>query len=250
MLTPARSQRLKNDHLRLQELCAQSGGRIAIKSVTGTPPTTYVVEFTGKMLGPTAAGPHGNRRTASFRVTLPQNYPDPGAVPNVVSIGPIWHPHFYDGGRLCTGTTHPTFLDTFVTWLWQTLVLDPRVNSGSAANSAAKSWQIANAKRLPLDTPDVRVPAGSVPDLNPVQAVSVSAPAPAPAVASPRIRFRDAGDPSPSVARAPEPVPGRDRTALDALAQLLANAQPHGDAEPTPVTAAPPAPVTARVRWR
>jgi len=207
MLTPARSQRLKNDHLRLQELCAQSGGRIAIKSVTGTPPTTYVVEFTGKMLGPTAAGPHGNRRTASFRVTLPQNYPDPGAVPNVVSIGPIWHPHFYDGGRLCTGNTHPTFLDTFVTWLWQTLVLDPRVNSGSAANSAAKSWQIANAKRLPLDTPDVRVPAGSVPDPVPVQAVSVSAPAPA--VASPRIRFRDAGDPSPSVTRAPEPVTAR-----------------------------------------
>ena len=207
MMTPARIKRLKNDHHRLQELCAQSGGRIAIKSVTGTPPTTYVVEFTGKMLGPTAAGPHALRRTASFRITLPQNYPDPGAVPNVVSIGPIWHPHFYDGGRLCTGNTHPTFLYTFVTWLWQTLVLDPRVNSGSAANSAAKSWQIANAKRLPLDTPDVRVPAGSVPDLNPVQAVSVSAPAPA--VASPRIRFRDAGDPSPSVTRAPEPVTAR-----------------------------------------
>ena len=248
MLTPARIQRLQNDHLRLQELCAQSGGRIAIKSVTGTPPTAYVVEFTGKMLGPTAAGPHGNRRTASFRVTLPQNYPDPGAVPNVASIGPIWHPHFYGDSRLCTGNTHPTFLDTFVTWLWQTLVLDPRVNSGSAANSAAKSWQIANAKRLPLDTPDVRVPAGSVPDLVPVQAVSVSAPAPA--VAAPRIRFRDAGDPSPSVTRAPEPVPGRDRTVRDALAQLFANTQPHGDAEPTPVTPAPPAPVTARVRWR
>jgi ubiquitin-protein ligase len=207
MLTPARSQRLKNDHLRLQELCAQSGGRIAIKSVTGTPPTTYVVEFTGKMLGPTAAGPHALRRTASFRITLPQNYPDPGAVPNVASIGPIWHPHFFESGQLCKGTAPLTFLDTFVTWLWQTLVLDPRVNSGSAANGVAKSWQTANAKRLPLDTPDVRVPAGSVPDLVPVQAVSVSAPAPA--VASPRIRFRDAGDPSPSVTRAPEPVTAR-----------------------------------------
>jgi hypothetical protein len=75
-------------------------------------------------------------------------------------------------------------------------------------------------------------------------------PAPAVAVSAPRIRFRDPGDPSPSVARAPEPVPGRDRTALDALAQLLADTQPHGDAESTPVTAAPPAPVTARVRWR
>jgi len=81
------------------------------------------------------------------------------------------------------------------------------VNSGSASNPEAKSWQTANAKRLPLDTPDVRVPAGSVPDLVPVQAVSVSAPAPA--VASPRIRFRDAGDPSPSVTRAPEPVTAR-----------------------------------------
>ena len=248
MMTPSRILRLQNDYLRLQELCAQSGGRIAIASVTGTPPTTYVVEFTGKMLGPTAAGPHGNRRTASFRVTLPQNYPDPGAVPTVASIGPIWHPHFFESGQLCTGNTHPTFLDTFVTWLWQTLVLDPRVNSGSAANSAAKSWQIANAKRLPLDTPDVRVPAGSVPDLVPVQAVSVSAPAPA--VAAPRIRFRDAGDPSPSVTRAPEPVPGRDRTVRDALAQLFSNTQPHGDAESTPATPAPPAPVTARVRWR
>ncbi|NDF55763.1 MAG: hypothetical protein EB145_16500, partial [Proteobacteria bacterium] len=67
MMTPARIERLKNDHHRLQELCAQSGGRIAIKSVTGTPPTTYVVEFTGKMLGATATGPHGVRRTASFR---------------------------------------------------------------------------------------------------------------------------------------------------------------------------------------
>ena len=210
MLTPARSQRLKNDHLRLQELCAQSGGRIAIKSVTGTPPTTYVVEFTGKMLGPTAAGPHGVRRTARFSVTLPQNYPDPGGDPVVMSIGPIWHPHFFGSGKFCvpivTGEAIP-FLDTFVTLIWQALVLDPSVNSGSAANSAAKSWQSANAKRLPLDTPDVRVPAGSVPDLVPVQAVSVSAPAPA--VASPRIRFRDAGDPSPSVTRAPEPVTAR-----------------------------------------
>jgi len=50
----------------------------------------------------------------------------------------------------------------------------------------------------------VRVPAGSVPDLVPVQAVNVSAPAPA--VASPRIRLRDAGDLSPSVTRAPVPV--------------------------------------------
>ena len=248
MMTPARIQRLQNDHLRLQELCAESGGRITIRSVNGTPPTTYVVEFTGKMLGPTAAGPHAQRRTASFRVTLPQNYPDPGAVPDVVSIGPIWHPHFFDGGRLCTGNTHPTFLDTFVTWLWQTLVLDPRVNSGTPANTAAKSWQTVNAGRLPLDTPDVRVPAGPVPDLGSVQAVIVSAPATA--VASPRIRFRDPGDPSPSVTRAHEPVPGRDRTALDALAQLLANAQPHGDAEPAPATSAPPEPMTARVRWR
>jgi hypothetical protein len=166
-----------------------------------------VVEFTGKMLGPTAAGPHGVQRTARFSVTLPQNYPDPGGDPVVMSIGPIWHPHFYGAGRLSTGNTHPTFLDTFVTWLWQTLVLDPRVNSGSASNPEAKSWQTANAKRLPLDTPDVRVPAGSVPDLVPVQAVSVSAPEPA--VAAPRIRFRDAGDPSPSVTRAPEPVTAR-----------------------------------------
>ena len=236
MMTPARIQRLQNDHLRLQELCAQSGGRIAIKSVTGTPPTAYVVEFTGKMLGPTAAGPHGNRRTASFRITLPKNYPDPGAVPNVASIGPIWHPHFFESGQLCTGNTHPTLLDTFVTWLWQTLVLDPRVNSGSAANSAAKSWQIANAKRLPLDTPDVRVPAGSVPDLVPVQAVSVSAPAPA--VAAPRIRFRDAGDPSPSVTRAP------------ALAVAAPRIRFRDAGDPSPSVPRAPEPVTARISWR
>ncbi|NDB22104.1 MAG: hypothetical protein EB020_14680, partial [Proteobacteria bacterium] len=121
MMTPARIERLKNDHLRLQELCAQSGGRIAIKSVTGTPPTTYVVEFTGKMLGATATGPHGVRRTASFRITLPQNYPDPGADPVVMSIGPIWHPHFFGSGRFCVakveGEVLP-FLDTFVTLIW------------------------------------------------------------------------------------------------------------------------------------
>ena len=210
MMNPKQIERRENDYLRLQELCGQSGGRIAIASVTGTPPTSYVVEFTGTMLGPTAAGPHGVRRTARFSVTLPPNYPDPGGDPVVMSIGPIWHPHFFESGRFCVpkvGEEVLPFLDTFVTLIWQALVLDPSVNSGSAANSAAKSWQSANAKRLPLDTPDVRVPAGSVPDLVPVQAVSVSAPAPA--VASPRIRFRDAGDPSPSVTRAPEPVTAR-----------------------------------------
>ena len=160
MMNPMRIKRLKADHLRLQELCAQSGGRIAIASVTGTPPTSYEMEFTGKMLGPTADGPHGVRRTARFSISLPPNYPDAGVDPVVMSIGPIWHPHFYGAGRLSTGNTHPTFLDTFVTWLRQTLVLDPRVNSGSATNPEAKSWQTANAKRLPLDTPDVRVPAG------------------------------------------------------------------------------------------
>ena len=236
MMTPARIERLKNDHLRLQELCAQSGGRIAIKSVTGTPPTTYVVEFTGKMLGATATGPHGVRRTASFRITLPQNYPDPGAVPSVVSIGPIWHPHFYDRGGLCTGNTHPTLLDTFVTWLWQTIVLDPRVNSGSAANGVAKSWQTANAKRLPLDTPDVRVPAPSVPDMAEVQPAKV--PAPAVAVSAPRIRLRDAGDPAPSVTRAPEPVVATPRIHF----------RDAGD--PAPSVTRAPVPLTARISWR
>jgi ubiquitin-protein ligase len=209
-MNPKQIERRKNDYLRLQELCAQSGGRIAIKSLTGTPPTSYVVEFTGRMLGPTGAGPHGVRRTARFSITLPPNYPDAGGDPVVMSIDPIWHPHFFESGRFCVpkvGDEVLPFLDTFVTLIWQALVLDPRVNSGSAANSAAKSWQTANAKRLPLDTPDVRMPAGSVPDLIPVQAVSVSAPAPA--VASPRIQFRDPGDPSPSVTRAPVPVTAR-----------------------------------------
>ena len=177
MMNPKQIERRKNDYLRLQELCAQSGGRTAIKSLTGTPPTSYVVEFTGRMLGPTGAGPHGMRRTARFSITLPQNYPDPGGRPEVRSIGPIWHPHFFGSGQFCVakveGEVLP-FLDTFVTLIWQALVLDPSVNSGSASNPAAKSWQTTNAKRLPLDTPDVRVPAGSVPDLVPVQAVSVS----------------------------------------------------------------------------
>ena len=210
MMTPNRIDRRKNDYLRLQELCAQSGGRIAIKSLTGTPPTSYVVEFTGRMLGPTGAGPHGVRRTARFSIALPPNYPDPGADPVVMAIGPIWHPHFFESGRFCVpkvGEEVLPFLDTFVTLIWQALVLDPSVNSGSAANTSAKSWQIANAGRLPLDTPDMRVPAGSVPDLVPVQAVNVSAPAPA--VASPRIRLRDPGDLSPSVTRAPVPVTAR-----------------------------------------
>ncbi|NBT20441.1 MAG: hypothetical protein EBT00_16970 [Proteobacteria bacterium] len=127
-----------------------------------------------------------------------------------MSIGPIWHPHFFGSGRFCVakveGEVLP-FLDTFVTLIWQALVLDPSVNSGSAANTSAKSWQIANAKHLPLDTPDVRVPAGSVPDLVPGQAVNVSAPEPV--VATPRIHFRDAGDPAPSVTRAPVPLTAR-----------------------------------------
>ena len=206
-MEPRHINRRKSDYLRLQELCAQSGGRIAITSITGTPPTSYEMEFTGKMLGPTASGPHGMRRTAKFSITLPPNYPDPGGKPEVMSIGPIWHPHFWGSGQLCKGNAPLTFLDTFVTWLWQTLVLDPSVNSGSAANTSAKSGQMANAMRLPLDTPDVRVPTGSVPDLVPVQAVSVSAPTPA--VASPRIRFRDAGDPSPSITRVSLPVTAR-----------------------------------------
>ena len=206
-MEPRHINRRKSDYLRLQELCAQSGGRIAITSITGTRPTSYEMEFTGKMLGPTASGPHGMRRTAKFSITLPPNYPDPGGKPEVMSIGPIWHPHFFGSGQLCKGNAPLTFLDTFVTWLWQTLVLDPSVNSGSAANTSAKSGQMANAMRLPLDTPDVRVPTGSVPDLVPVQAVSVSAPTPA--VASPRIRFRDAGDPSPSITRVSLPVTAR-----------------------------------------
>ena len=216
-MEPRHINRRKSDYLRLQELCAQSGGRIAITSITGTRPTSYEMEFTGKMLGPTASGPHGMRRTAKFSITLPPNYPDPGGKPEVMSIGPIWHPHFFGSGQLCKGNAPLTFLDTFVTWLWQTLVLDPSVNSGSAANTSAKSGQMANAMRLPLDTPDVRVPAGSVPagsvpagsvpDLVPVQAVSVSAPTPA--VASPRLRFRDAGDPSPSITRVSLPVTAR-----------------------------------------
>ena len=154
-----RERRRANDLVAVQELCAQSGGRIVIERTEGTPPRQYFLRFAIRTLGPLANAATPAVRGVRLRVDLPDAYPNPGSMPRVKAVGPIYHPHFFSpGGDMCIGNAPLTGLAAFVEWLGRVLVLDPSVtNEYSPANGEAMAWVRANRASLPLDPVDFRV---------------------------------------------------------------------------------------------
>ena len=154
-----RERRRANDLVAVQELCAQSGGRIVIERTEGTPPRQYFLRFAIRTLGPFANAATPAVRGVRLRVDLPDAYPNPGSMPRVKAVEPIFHPHFFSpGGDMCIGNAPLTGLAAFVEWLGRVLVLDPSVtNEHSPANGQAMAWVRANRASLPLDPVDFRV---------------------------------------------------------------------------------------------
>lgn len=177
-----RERRRANDLVAVQELCAQSGGRITIERTDGTPPRGYILRFTLRTLGPQANAVDPRVRDVHLRVVLPDSYPNPGSMPRVKAVGQIFHPHFFDNGNMCIGNAPLTGLASFVEWLGRVLVLDPSVtNESSPAQYEAMAWVRRYRVLLPLDSVDFRNPV--VRDENGIATVPT---APDPAVAPPR----------------------------------------------------------------
>ena len=177
-----RERRRANDFVAVQDLCAQSGGRIAIERTEGTPPREYVLRFAIRTLGPRANALTPRVRNVHLRVVLPDAYPNPGSMPRVKSVGSIFHPHFFPGGEMCIGNAPLTGLAAFVEWLGRVLVLDPSVtNEHSPARGEAMEWVRKHRTSLPLDPVDFRSPV--VRDEN---GLATAPTAPEPAVEKPR----------------------------------------------------------------
>lgn len=154
-----RERRRANDLVAVQELCAQSGGRIAIERTEGTPPHEYVLRFAVRTLGSRANACTPRVRNVHLRVVLPDAYPNPGSMPRVKSVGAIFHPHFFPSGEMCIGNAPLTGLASFVEWLGRVLVLDPSVtDESSPASYEAMDWVRKQRPSLPLDPVDFRVP--------------------------------------------------------------------------------------------
>ena len=185
-MTVDQVKRRRHDLAELRALCERSGGRIAIDSTEGDPPSEFRLRYVVRTLGPSAADAAPRVRRIHLHVMLPGGYPNPGNLPSVVASDQIYHPHFWDSSEMCTGSAALQGLAPFAEWIGRVLVLDPAViNPGSPANPVAMRWFIANRHRCPLDPSDFQVPVYRDPETSLARVVQ----APAPSV-RPRIEWR------------------------------------------------------------
>lgn len=172
-----RDRRLASDFEAVRELCAKSGGRIAIEATEGVPPHAYTLRYEVRTLGPCAGDVAPRVRQVRVQVLLPAPYPSPGAMPLVQAVGPVFHPHFFANGRMCLGSAPLAGLAWFVEWVGRSLVLDPQViNTSSPACAEAMAWVRKHGHLLPLDPVDFRVPVVRAGEAQAVAPVSAPAP--------------------------------------------------------------------------
>ena len=148
MATPQeiRSIRLKNDY---KEMCNIRGSIIQWRAVKGTPPVVEAYEITVNIKSIISQRPD-YRDQHLIRIDVPSNYPT--SPPSIVMVSDpvVFHPNWYRDKRWCSGTFWDMSegLGHFVIRMIRTLQYDPNItNAGSAANSDANNWYIANRHR-------------------------------------------------------------------------------------------------------
>lgn len=145
----AHATRREQDIEKLQSLSRNSGGKIRIASISGSPPSSVVVE----LLYPTAGSknyPSVIQQSTQVIIELGARYPF--AEPRVVVKTPIIHPNVYSSGQVCLGAKWlpSQGLDLLVKRLIAIVTYDPGVlNESSPANRDALNWYVATQRQHP-----------------------------------------------------------------------------------------------------
>jgi len=145
-----RQTRLLTDYQKVQQLIAESGGALRLVRATGSPPTTYVIEYNCPSL--VKDGEHiAIRRQHRVEIKLAPNHPF--NMPTARMLTSVFNPHVFFTQAFCLGGywSPVETLDTLVLRIGAILQWDPKViNLRSLANLEAGEWARKNPSQLPL----------------------------------------------------------------------------------------------------
>lgn len=150
MNTP-RDRRLQADFQKVQALVASSGGTLRLSKTTGTPPTTYVIEYRCPGLEKVRGKEPQIRSQHSVEINLSSTYPM--SQPTARMLTPAFNPHIFSNLSICLGGrwTATETLDTLILRIGALLQLDPRViDFTSLANGEAGTWLVRHKDWMPL----------------------------------------------------------------------------------------------------
>jgi ubiquitin-protein ligase len=159
MPTP-RDRRLQSDHEKVKKLSAESGGTLKLLRATGSPPTSYVIEYHCPSLVKDSSGNTSIREQHQVEINLGANYPF--EKPAARMLTPVFNPHVFTTHAICLGVVWSAAetLDTLILRIGALLQLDPKVlNPHSPANSEAEEWVRKNKAKIPLGQVSFKIAA-------------------------------------------------------------------------------------------
>ena len=152
-----RMRRLEADYQAIRSLCRESS--ILEVSCSGQPPSTYLLQFTGRGLAFEAGTGIQEQMEHSVRIRLGSGYPR--QIPELHWLTPIFHPNISANGLVCLGgyTTNwvPSLkLDDLCQMLWD-MIRYKNFDIESPYNRDAALWiRTQNQFSLPLDVRSIR----------------------------------------------------------------------------------------------
>ena len=144
-------RRLQADYEKVLRIESNSGGALRIIRTSGTPPTTYVIEYRCPSLVKTSTGQIEIRNVHQVEIYLGMNYPM--QKPTARMLTPVYNPHVFESDAICLGNvwTPAETLDTLILRIGALLQLDPKVlDPNSLANRDAYFWITQNPGKVPL----------------------------------------------------------------------------------------------------
>ncbi|MCL5960723.1 MAG: hypothetical protein M1358_15720 [Chloroflexi bacterium] len=149
-------QRLQNDYDKVRQLVIRSGGELKLISVSGNPPTQYVLEYNCRSVALDSGGQVVYRNRHRVEITLSHEYPWDD-YPRAKLLTPVFNPHVFPDQSIYLGYPlkwKPSeSLETVVLNIGALLQLDPKaVDFVKLANEKAGEWAKKHLSELPLDT--------------------------------------------------------------------------------------------------
>jgi hypothetical protein len=145
--------RLQSDFEKIETLVVNSGGTLRLVRCSGSPPTSYLIEYHCPSLVKDVSGVLVTRQQHQVEIILGANYPF--EKPTARMITPVFNPHVFESNAICLGVVWNAAetLNSLILKLGALLQLDPKVlDAKSPANSEANNWVKKNFSKLPIGT--------------------------------------------------------------------------------------------------
>lgn len=155
-----RDRRLASDYEKLQAVVNNSGDSLVIESVTGKPPSDYVIGYRCKGIEGLHRGTPVFSDYHRVQIHLPAAYPSAAGRPVAQLLTPMYHPHVFSNNVVCLGAmTINEYLDALVMRIGAIIQYDPQYfDFNSPANRDAADWAKRNMRLFPVGSCTFRAP--------------------------------------------------------------------------------------------